>query len=992
MRQLSLLKDIGALPPPFDLDWLANGMEDWAGLVAQLKIEKKPDLAKSAKALDRTESGRSLLASLFGNSPYLGHLLLRNPDLIREISTAAPDDIFRHIIDSLTTATAAITDPLGLMQPLRLAKQQVALLTAIADLGGVWSLEQVTGALSDFASIALQTVCRHLLREAAAAGDLALATADDPQTGSGLIVLAMGKLGARELNYSSDIDLIVLFDQDVARYAGKRTVSDCFVRMAQKMVRLLQERTADGYVFRTDLRLRPDPASTPLALSAAAAENYYESLGQNWERAAMIKARPIAGDIQAGQLFLQRITPFVWRKHLDFAAIEDIQSIKRQIHAHKGHGEIAIAGHNIKLGRGGIREIEFFAQTQQLIAGGRDRNLRPAGTCDAIRALAASGRVDDGVAREMIADYAYLRRLEHRLQMIADEQTHSLPKDAAELAHVGTFMGEPDLPRFEAAVRAVLERVKRHYDALFEQAPPLGSIGSLVFTGTDDDPDTIATLRKLGFHDPASVAATIRGWHHGRYRAMRSERARELLTALMPSLLEAMAATANPDIAFTHFDQFLEHLPAGIQLFSLFYANSGLLKLIAEIMGTAPRLAEQLGRKPQLIDGLLSPAFYGPLPDAQTYVAGLSDMLSAARDFQDVLDFSRRWVNDQRLQVGVHLLRGLADGESAGLALANIADAALQAILPAVEADFVRHHGRVAGGSVTVLGLGRLGGREMTFESDLDLIFIYGHGASAETSKGPKPLPVSQYFARLAQRLINAITAPTGEGRLYDVDMRLRPSGNAGPIATTLAAFIDYHRTAAWTWEHMALTRARTVAGPPAARAKVDAEIQALLRAPRDSAKLLADVAGMRRRLAAAKPGKRRWNLKYAPGGLVDLEFIGQYLQLRHAAAHPQVLDQHVLKSLGKMGEAGLLEPATTRELIEAGQFLSLMLALTRLVQPAAFDAEAASPGMRDMLAQRAQVADFAALEAKLATIQDCVHAHYERLVEIPALPYLSPE
>src|SRR6516225_4790445 len=376
---------------------------------AALGLDRIADGPAFLQRLADSSEGRAFLAAIFGNSPFLGQLLMSESDILEEFLAQDPAAVLADLLAELTRA-GPDGDTSQLMRRLRRARRRAALLIALADISGSWNLEQVTGALSDFADVALT--------RAAEAGDLVLPSLDRPSEDSGLVILAMGKLGSRELNYSSDIDLIVLYDRDKVDYRGRRTLQDCFVRLARDLVRLLQDHTEDGYVFRTDLRLRPDPGSTPLAMTVLAAETYYEGMGQNWERAAMIKARAVAGDARSAAEFLQHLRPFIWRKHLDFAAIQDIHSIKRQIHAGKAHREIPVGGHNIKLGRGGIREIEFFAQTQQLIWGGRMPELRVAATVVALRALAAAGRIDGLVADEMSASYAFLRRVEHRLQMI----------------------------------------------------------------------------------------------------------------------------------------------------------------------------------------------------------------------------------------------------------------------------------------------------------------------------------------------------------------------------------------------------------------------------------------------------------------------------------------------------------------------------------------------------------------------------------------------
>ena len=877
------------------------------------------------------------------------------------------------------------------MAGLRILKRRLSLLVAILDIAGIWDVAQVTGALSAFAEAALDASLNHLIAREAAAGRL---VADPPPLAetSGLVVIGMGKLGARELNYSSDIDLIILYDQERVQLAPGVDAQTCFVKLARDLVRLMQSRTGEGYVFRTDLRLRPDPGATPIALSMAAAEGYYESLGQNWERAAMIKARPVAGDRASGQAFLDRLQPFIWRKYLDYAAIDDIHSIKRQIHAHKGHGSITVAGHDIKLGRGGIREIEFFVQTQQLIAGGRDSGLRVSDTCGALTEFARTGRIEPEVAAALIADYGFLRRLEHRLQMIGDEQTHALPADEPGLVHIACFLGFPDLAAFTRALLDVLTRVQARYGELFENAPDLGSAGSLAFTGTEDDPETLATLKAMGYADASQVAGLVRAWHHGRYRATRSVRARELLTMLMPRLLGALAATSDPDGACRRFDEFLARLPTGVQLFSLFYANPRLIDFVAGIMGTAPALAELLGHNPILLDGVLAAEFFAPLPPSDALAAELAAALGKRRDFQDALDIARRFANDAKFQVGVQVLRQVIDTSGAGDALSHLADAIFAALVPVVEAEFARRHGQVPGGNLVILGLGKLGGREMTFASDLDLILVYDHDPHASASDGPQPLPPALYYARLCQRVINALTALTPEGRLYEVDMRLRPSGNAGPIAVQIESFARYQREAAWTWEQMAMTRARPIFGAAALIARVHASLRESLIRPREPARLAADVVDMRQRIAASHPTEDPWNLKHVRGGLLDLEFLAQYLLLAGAGKAPGIITGNTAEAFRRLSEAGLIAPADATRLAEATLLFRTLQGLLRLCTGQAEHGLASieGSGLAALLAQAGGAADFPSLAARLQASEALVRETFDRLVAGPARTFLD--
>ncbi len=947
------------------------------------------DEARAARTLESlgTFAGqgaaRELLSSAASNSPYLARAMVQESVYIPQLLATGPADTFEAIIGQVEREPAETRGEMLVL--LRQAKRRAAILIALADLGGIWSLDEVTAALTRLADATLTRSLRFALHDAEKRGRLVGLEAQMPERGTGLFFVAMGKYGAGELNYSSDIDFSCYFDDALLPVAEGVEPRELAVRLTQASVGLMQEVTPDGYVFRCDLRLRPDAGSTQIAVSTNAAEHYYETKGQNWERAAMIKARAAVGDIQAGERFLTELQPFVWRKYLDYAAISDIHSIKRQIHAHAGHGEVAVAGHDIKLGRGGIREIEFFAQTQQLILGGRIPMLREKRTLDALAALAQRKIITQEAASELSEAYRFLRTLEHRLQMVEDEQTHSLPKTGEGLDNIARFMGFAETRVFEDELRARLTRVQSHYARLFESAPALSEeSGSLVFTGVEDDPETIATLRRLNFSQPSAVAATIRGWHHGRVRATRSEKAREKLTALMPLLLNALGKTANPDIAFTRFDRFLSGLPSGVQVFALLYSNPRLLDLIAEIVGTAPRLADHLARRPALLDVLIDADFLRDRPTVERLRDSLFTLLRPAKSFEERLDVVRRWTKDQQFRVGLQLLQGEADGATVGRGFTDIADAAIVALTAVVEDAAIVSHGRVAGGAMAVIGMGRLGGFEMTASSDLDLIFVYEHIADAPASDGPKPLAPSVYYARTSQHLITALTVMTGEGGLYDVDMRLRPSGNKGPVAVSLATFENYQASEAWTWERLALTRARVIAGPPALRAKVEAAIQAALQRGDERGKVLADIADMRLRLEKERAAKTLWDLKEVPGGLFDVEFIVQGAQLLHAPATPEVLNVNTLAALDALDAEGAIAAKDATLLRAAAKLYQALTQVLRLAVEGEFEPVDASPSLKGLIARAAGLPSFDAAEEQLGEMQTQVRALFLRWVKAP--------
>lgn len=978
MTHFSFLPDLDRYPAPGSAERLNLGFERW-GEAAQGCPDQ--DLRAFMDDLAQDDKGRTLLGGLFGHSPFLTQAALREAETVRDFVLNGADSAWDAFRSGLKGQLAAISEQNALMSALRIAKRRAALLIALSDLAGAWPLEKVTRGLSDLAEIAVDAALSFLLAQAHKAGDLVLPYPDLPLQESGVIVIGMGKLGAYELNYSSDIDLIVLYDPARQPGAGDE-LGGVMVRLTRQLVRILEERTGDGYVFRTDLRLRPDPGSTPLALSLSAAETYYEAFGQNWERAAMIKARAVGGDRKAGEDFLKFLRPFVWRKNLDFAAIQDIHSIKRQINAHRGHEKIAIEGHNVKLGRGGIREIEFFAQTQQLIWGGRNPKLRLPGTVPALQELLAAGHVEAKTVDNLEKAYVFLRTLEHRLQMIDDRQTQTLPQEPAAIDQLGAFMGYRDKARFRADLEGHLRNVEQHYARLFEEAPDLGAHqGSLIFTGSENDPETLATLASMGFKNAEAVCSTIRGWHHGRIRCTRSARSRELLTELTPALLNALAATAQPDNAFVKFDDFLSRMPAGVQLFSMMTANPQLLELLAAILGDAPRLAGHLSRHPSLLDAVLSQDFFNPLDDAARLKGELAGLLSSALSFEETLDLARRWASDQKFRVGVQLLKGLIAPQAAGLAFSSVAEAVIGAMLPYVEADHETAHGRVPGAKLAVLAMGKLGSCEMTATSDLDLILIYDAPPGAEASDGPRPLTVPSYYARLTQRLVNALTAPGAGGSLYEVDMRLRPSGRAGPLAASLASFRNYHENEAWTWEYQALTRARVVAGPQDLAYAVGQVVVAALTRPRDAAKLKSEVAEMRGRIAKEHKGASPWDVKYRPGGLVDIEFIAQFLVLLHANRHPRLLATTTERILGRLFDEGLLSEEQHHVLTDGLRLWTAVQSVLRLTVESAFAEETAPQGLKALLLQAADAVDFAHLRHQMDEAGERVRRLFEQLI-----------
>ncbi|MES1200399.1 MAG: bifunctional [glutamine synthetase] adenylyltransferase/[glutamine synthetase]-adenylyl-L-tyrosine phosphorylase [Pseudomonadota bacterium] len=907
-------------------------------------------------------------ASASAHAPYLNRLLARRVDLLVDADAMWSD---RLQADALATADAIAAEPPDMetgMAALRRAKQAVHLGVAIADLARAWPLDRVTGALTDFADASLRAALALAAREMARRGDIA-----PPETGphgpvTGFALIAMGKMGAHELNYSSDIDFSIFFDASVMRSVREPRVAA--VRLVAPLVRALEEITPDGYVFRTDLRLRPDPGSTPVAVAIESAERYYQSLGQNWERAAFIKARVAAGDIPCGESFLADLTPFIWRKHLDFAAVADVHSIKRQIlSAHKS-AELHDPIFDVKLGRGGIRDIELFAQTQQLILGGRNRALRAPRTLDALRALAEARAISEETAAALVEAYVFFREVEHRIQMLEDAQTHRVPADPETRAHLAALCGFEDVSVFEKALVARREIVSEIDHALFGASESLADpLGSLIFTGVEDDPETLRTIAQLGYADPATISQTIRGWHHGRIRAMRSERARELLTALTPRLLRAFSQTGEPDQAFARFAAFFANLAAGVQVLSLLSARPALLDTLARLLALAPRLALALARRPALLDAMIEPRFAQRLANDPPRRADLRARLDEAKTFEQKLNIARRFRHEEAFRIDVQVLERAATAAEAGAAHADLAEACVAEMADAARAETERLYGP-AQGAYCVLALGKFGGRELAEGSDLDIMVVY-----------EAPDEARDFYARLTQRLISAISSPTEEGELYEVDMQLRPSGSKGPVAVRLSSFAHYYQEEAWTWELQALTRLRPVAGDDQLSAEVMRVASAALQLPRDETKLRADIADMRTRMERERPAKGAWDLKLAPGGMVDLEFIVQALQLMRAPHAPAVVSANTGDALARLARAGVLSAADRAALEEAWMLYGALQQVLRICVEGEFNPDEAPVGLKHLLASLADAADFAALETKLESLRVVVRRLFRDVV-----------
>ena len=941
-------------------------------------------LTKAAAAAGWTralETAWPALAPVFAAAPYLAALVRRGPDMLRRVLSDAPGVRLQALLAAATTYADGVLDAAGMAMAedeLRRLKRELHLLTALADLGGVWDLDAVTGALSGFADAAVAAAVALAAGEALRAGRIVRLGAGAEGPLPGLFCVAMGKHGAYELNYSSDIDISIFYQPDALPLAAGIEAGPFTARFADRVAQILQSRTPEGYVFRVDLRLRPDPSSTPSAVSVPAAFNYYESVGQNWERAAFIKARAVAGDMPRAAAFLDDMQAFIWRRNLDFAAIADIHAIKRQIHIHKTDDRLTARGADLKLGRGGIREIEFFVQTQQLILGGRQPGLRSRRTLEALAALVGAGRVTPETGQALADAYRTLRGLEHRAQMVQDEQTHRLPESDADRRAIAALAGYAALRTFDAAVGRVLRTVNGCYRLLFAGEEALSSkFGSLVFTGVEDDAETLATLARMGFSQPTQVSRAIRRWNHGHIAATATERGRELFTRLAPRLLDAAAATGAPDPAFARFSDFLAGLPAGVQVQSLFLAQPRLLALIVRVMAFAPQFARTLARRPTALDAMLDPGFFNRIDTAHE----IPTRLAGAVGFEAAMDLARRLHAESAFRIGVQVLAGATDARAAGEAFADLADALIIGLAGASLAEIERSAGAFPG-ETAVIALGKCGSREMNARSDLDLMTLY-RAAAPDAVSGLKGWSADTYFARFTQRLVTALSAPTAQGGLYEVDLQLRPSGTKGPVAVSFKALQTYYSRDAETWELLALSRARVVwASSPAFARDAEQVIEAALRRPRDPGATARDVLDMRTLLAEERPASGFWDLKLIEGGLVDIEFCAQFLQLI-GAAQGGPLRQNTAEALAGLQAA---RPALGRPLEALAAAWRLQQSLSQLLKIALEDgADPADepPAFRTLLAKAAGARGFPSLRARLVATRGAARQAFEQLIVV---------
>ncbi len=936
----SFLQRLSAAPAPYDAEAGAHAL-DALRAVGRFPARAGP-----------------LLAGALGSAPYLARLARRFGDALPDMLAQSPEQALERELDALRAAAQA-ESPEALDAALRTAKARIHLLTALADLGGVWELEDVTKAMTEAADAALQS---------AAAAHARFLGAPEAAS-SGYFIIALGKQGARELNYSSDIDIAAFYSP--AAIPHQDPGAFC-TRLTRRIVSSLSQQTADGYVFRVDLRLRPDPLSTPVALPVEAAIRYYESSAQTWERAAWIKARVVAGDAEAGARFLQSLQPFVWRRSMDYAAISDMASIMRQI-ADGGAAESGgAAGLDVKRCAGGIRHIEFFAQMQQLLWGGRDDTLRLPATLAALEALAQAERADTEDCAILAGVYRRLRAVEHRIQMLEDQPTQEIPADDPGRARLALLSGASGSRAFESGLLAEIGQSRGICSRLFADVPV--DDAQLGFDGPEPPPAVLRRLGELGFADAPAAWEVFSGWTAGQPRAMRSERARGLARRLAPRIAAELGATSAPDAALVRFDEFVRALPAGVQLLSMLEREPRLLADLIDTLTLSPRLARELSQHPEALEAFL--AFDAAALAPAALEQRIGGEIGGASGLEEALDRARRLTRETMFLIALAVLRGEETAGHASEFYAGLAGALIRALLPRAEADLRRRYGAIDGEFV-VIGFGSFGASEMTVRSDTDIVMVYDAPEGAQ-SAGERPLHAETYFGRLAQRFVSALSAPTAEGLLFHIDLKLRPFGDSGPVASRLSAYEHYYRTEAWTWEKMALTRARVAAGSAALGRRVTALIRDVLTQQRDPAATATDVADMRARLEREKPAAGFWDLAQPPGALTDVRFTAQYLQLVTAARAPEVLQPSTLDAIAALRGAGALSQAEADALSEAARLHLDLAQLFALAAEGPFDPENVSQRLRGRLARAGGVESFAELEKRVASARQAARNVFE--------------
>ena len=955
-------------------------LEDHAAILPDLAAWAAQHLADPEDAIDRLAATR--LAAMLAHSRHLQRLARSHPDIVAPILNGDGDAVITAAIARLEQESTRCDDEPAMMAALRRLRAHSALAVALSDMAGLASVSSQMRWLSLAADAALRATVTYLFRQADRRGQIrdAAFIKHADLAGCGWTVLALGKLGAGELNYSSDIDLILLHDPIDNPLVTPDASQSFYVEMTRALVRMLSEVTPDGIGWRVDLRLRPDPGATAVSIQREAALGYYESIARTWERAAFIRARAVAGDIAMGERFLDDIQPFIWRRTLDYTVMDDMKIMLRQPMSAPGW-----EGFNLKTGPNGIRSIEFLVHVLQLVGGGRSSGLRQRSTMPALAALREERWISEEQRDHLGALYLELRRAEHRLQMLADAQTHSLPRSMDAIAETARFMGHETPDSFLAALTAVLAKVgaqTRHRLFSGSAADETAADTTDALPPLQDEERLTAWLQGHGFGRPADIAATLSGWLAGRIAVTRSERARTLLARIMPDMLCHLATAADPDTAFASFAGFVEGVPASVQIFSLLDHNRDLTRLLGDILVLSPRLASTLRRHPMLFDLVLFREFFATLSDADGFEADLR-AATIGLPVESALEIITRMARERRFRAEVQGLSAVADSAVVSRALADTAEAVIRVVHDLAITDMQRRHGMIDG-DISVIAMGRLGTRALTATSDLDLVFVWDAAEGAQSTgndSGARSLGATAYFTRLAQTMASWLGGATGEGDLYSIDTRLRPDGDKGSFAPSLTRLSDYYQSEAWLWERLALAKARLLTPGASFAAALQAVIAEALARPVPTSEMAEALHDMRGRLRAGYGDAPAWQIRRHNGGIAELDLLVQGLRLIHAdlfhgggQTAPQVLQG--------LADAGRIRPEEADQLAAADHlFTELHHALRLVLGSSSQHPDSLSEAARQFVLAACDCPDQAQLDALLKACREAVETLFEGMM-----------
>lgn len=960
------------------------------------------------------------LLAICGSSPFLTNIICRKPFYFHRLFVEKEMDVRRSEAESLAALQAftdGCPDYAELLPLLRRFKFAEILRIGARDLTGLAPLEEVTAELAALASSTLQLAYEFARKQLVEEHGLPLMRTPNGIREADLVVMGMGKLGGRELNFSSDIDLIYFYSSNQGESAGiddgaggktgVLSLHAFFVKLAEMISRAISQVTEHGFVFRVDLGLRPEGKSGDVAVSLRSAEIYYESWGQSWERSAMLKARPVAGSLELGEQLLRTLEPFIYRRYLDYTLIEDMMSMKQKIDrslTREREGE-----YNIKLGRGGIREIEFFIQALQLVYAGKRPEIRERNSLKALEALCEAKLVSPDDCATLRDAYRFLRTVEHRIQVVQERQTHNLPAKEEEfhaLARRCGYLRPGGVERFRATLEGYRAKVSQIYGNLFlssdrklrEEVKP----EVYFFFEASADPDLIKDmLAERRFRDPDKAYQNLMVLRDGPPRVRLSERGRRTLEKIAPIILQHVFESPDPDMALANLDKFLCAVGSRSTVYALLAENRETLRLLASLFGTSEFLSKIFITQPELLETMVSRSYALSVKSRDTMRDELAALLARTEHFEERLDVLRRYRHEEFLRIGMNDIYGQMGQTELTSQLTSLAEVCLEAAYGMAREELARfgrptwrdEEGKEHEARFAVVGMGKMGGVELNYHSDLDVIYVYDHQGMTD---GEKQVTNHEYFAKLGQKIISILTTQTREGYVYKIDTRLRPSGNAGPLVTSLESFADYHHREAQIWERQALTKARVVLGEERFRRRIEEIIAHAVYGGGIDEGGRKEIHRLRMRMEneLAREKKGSYNIKTGRGGIVDVEFIVQYLQLGRGVDFPAIRTTTTLLALKGMRSCGILEEGEFQTLLQGYKFLRRLENRLRIVHDYSMNDLGGPQDYLDRLARRLGYDDKLrhpgeALMADYEQITEGIRSCYERILGSPPLPAL---